>query len=700
MPELYFNRELSWLKFNERVLEEACREETPPLERLKFVAIFSSNLDEFYMVRVGSLLDQSLVKGGRDNKTGMLPREQIDAVNRAVTDLYPTRDNAYFSTMESLMPLLPAHTSFRNLDGGERRVVKAWFEMEVLPLLSPQIIDARHPFPHLENRAVYVGVRLKSRDSKLFGIIPMPHEVPRLYHCRSGQGFLLLEDIVRRYADLAFGAYGVEGKALFRVTRNADMNIGEGVFDEDVDYREYMQEIIRKRSKLSPVRLETDSLGDTELAAFFLTRLGLDARQCFISKAPLDMSFVWQIEEKVSFPLRERLLYPPFHPQWPAGLGRGRILPQVRERDLLLNYPYESMRPFTDMLREAAEDPRVLSIHMTLYRVGRQSQVVQHLCAAAENGKEVTVVVELRARFDEQNNINWSNVLEDAGCRVIYGLESFKVHGKILLITRRGLRGLETYTNIATGNYNENTARQYTDLSLTTADPEIGADARDFFQNMSIGNVYGKYRRLLVSPSTLKTGLLERIHAEAEKARAGRPARITAKMNSLTDKDVMDGLIEASRAGVPVRLIVRGICCLRPGVEGATDHIEVRSIVGRFLEHSRVYIFGAAGERQVYISSADWMTRNTERRVEIALPVRDPELADRIEAVLELELRDTVKARILGPDGRYAPVKVDGPAVDSQAKLCSRAMQAAQGEAVRIPEGLVTRLRRLLGRPR
>ena len=701
MAELYINRELSWLKFNERVLEEACREDTPPLERLKFVAIFSSNLDEFYMVRVGSLLDQSLVQGGRrENKTGMLPREQIDAINREVTGLYPYRDNAYFHIMEALAGLIPAHTSFRKLDSGERGVVKAWFETDVLPLLSPQIIDARHPFPHLENRTVYVGVRLKSHDSRLFGIVPLPHEVPRVYPCAEGRAFLLLEDVVRRYADLAFGSYTVEGKALLRVTRNADINISDGLFDEETDYREYMQDIIRKRSKLSPVRLETDSLDDTELAAFFLSRLGLNVRQCFLSKAPLDMGFVWKMESKVPVQLRGHLLYPPFRPQWPVGLAHERVLPQVRDRDLLLSYPFESMRPFIELLREAADDPRVVSIQMSLYRVGRQSQVVQHLCAAAENGKEVTVIIELRARFDEQNNINWSNVLEDAGCRVIYGLDSFKIHGKVLLITRRGLRGMETITNISTGNYNENTARQYTDLSLTTSDPEIGADARDFFQNMSIGNVYGKYRRLLVAPSTLKSGLLARIDGETQKVREGRPGRIVAKMNSLTDRKVMDHLVKASQAGVSVRLIVRGICCLRPGVPGFTEHMEVRSIVGRFLEHSRIYLFGAGAERQIYISSADWMTRNTERRVEVAAPVRNPALADRLEQLLELLLQDNQKARVLGPDGNYTPAKTDKPPMDSQAELCARAIRRAESRREMDNAGWLGWLRQLWRRPR
>ena len=678
MAELYLNRELSWLKFNERVLEQACDRSIPLLERLKFVAIFASNLDEFYMVRVGSLLDQVLIHSKRrDNKTGMLPQEQIDAVNRAVAELCPYRDNAYAQIMKDLRSFAVGHISFRELDGGEKRLAKTYFESEILPLLSPQIIDMHHPFPHMENRKVYVGVRLKSREGKMFGVLPMPREVGHI-HMIADRGFVLLEDLVLRYADIAFSSFGVESRALFRVTRNADINVTDALFDEDIDYREYMQEILKKRSKLAPVRLETSTFADTELTAFFLSRLGLGVGQCFINESPLDLDFVGELESAVAPRLRERLLYPPVRSQWPACLRHGPVMPQLASGDVLLSYPFESMRPFADLIREASEDPRVISIQMTLYRIGSQSQIVQSLCAAAENGKDVTAIVELRARFDEQNNINWSNVLEDAGCRVIYGVDQFKVHGKLLLITLHGPHGVETITDIATGNYNESTARQYTDLSLITTDPEIGEDAAEFFRNMKIGNICGKYRRLLVAPSTFKTGMLGRIDDEIRKAREGRGARIIAKMNSLTDKDIIDRLIAASQAGVHIRLIIRGICCLCPSVPGFTENIEVRSIVGRFLEHSRFYLFGEGEDRVSYISSADLMTRNTERRVEIALPVRDPHIAARLSEIADRLLRDNVKARVLGPDGRYIPAECGGERHDSQMELVEQAYRQAE----------------------
>ena len=678
MAELYLNRELSWLKFNERVLEEACDRSIPLLERLKFVAIFASNLDEFYMVRVGSLLDQTLIHSkNRDNKTGMLPQEEMDAVNRAVTELCPYRDNAYAQIMKDLKSFALGHIPFRELDGGEKRLVRIYFENEVLPLLSPQIIDMRHPFPHMENRKVYVGVRLKSREGKMFGILPMPREVGPI-HMIPDRGFVLLEDLLLRYADIAFSSYGVESRALFRVTRNADINAADALFDEDIDYREYMQEILKKRSKLAPVRLETDTFGDATLTAFFLSRLGLEVGQCFRVESPLDMGFVWAMEGTVPPRLHERLLYPPVRPQWPACLRRGPVMPQLAGGDVLLSYPFESMRPFVELIREASEDPRVVSIQMTLYRIGSQSQIVQSLCAAAENGKDVTAVVELRARFDEQNNINWSNVLEEAGCRVIYGVDQFKVHGKVVLITRKGPHGVETVTDIATGNYNESTARLYTDLSLLTTDPEVGEDAAEFFRNIKIGNIYGRYHCLLVSPSTFKTGMLGRIDGEIRKAQEGRPAQIVAKMNSLTDKEIIDRLIAASQAGVRIRLIVRGICCLRPGVPGFTENIEVRSIVGRFLEHSRIYLFGEGEERVSYISSADLMTRNTERRVEIAIPVRDSRIAERLSEITDRLLRDNIKARVLGPDGRYVPVECGGERHDSQMELVEQAYRQAE----------------------
>lgn len=675
MSALYINRELSWLKFNERVLEEAGDPSVPLFERLRFLSIFCSNLDEFYMVRVGSLLDQSLLGGGQaDTKTGMSPQEQIDAVNRAVQLLCPQKDSVYRLVMRDLGAF--AHVPFKDLDGGEKRVARAYFESEVLPLLSPQIVDAHHPFPHLENKKLYVGVQLKCKAGKQFGVIQLARETPRVYFIPDTNKFLLAEDILLRFVDLVFGVYEVESKALFRVTRNADIDVEEGIFDEDADYRSYMQDIIKKRNKLSPVRLETDRRAD-ELTDFFLNHLELTRAQCFVSASPLDFSFLPALEERIEQERRAALLFSPLRPQWPAGVRHSGVIAQALAGDILLSYPFESMRPFAELLREASEDAHVVSIKMTLYRVGRQSQIVQHLCAAAENGKDVTVVIELRARFDEQNNINWSRLLEDAGCHVIYGIDDYKVHAKILLITRREGHALQHIVNVATGNYNESTARFYTDLSLITSNPEIGEDAVALFHNLSINNLEGTYKHLLVSPSTLKKGVLERMDAEIVKAQNGLPAHIIAKMNSITDKEIIDKLIAASRAGVKIDLIVRGICCVCPGVPGQTENIRVRSIVGRFLEHSRIYSFGEGSEARVYISSADWMTRNTERRVEIAAPVLDSRLAGRVSAMLTILLRDNVKARELRPDGTYVHVQREGEDLNSQMYFFRQSYAAA-----------------------
>jgi polyphosphate kinase len=699
MVELFFNRELSWLKFNERVLEEACDVEKPLLERLKFVSIFTSNLDEFYMVRVGSLFDQSLIgTKNADTKTSMLPAQQIKAINEVVAQLYPRRDEAYQNIMKSLANITYSHSSFKSLEGGERHITKEYFQSSVMPLLSPQIIDLRHPFPHLENKQQYIGVRLKSKDSRMFGIIPLPREFERIYIIPGSRSFLLTEDIVLRYADIVFGVYNVESKAIFRVTRNADIDINEGLFDEDTDYRNVMREILKKRGKLSPVRLETNSFEDNELLNFFSSRLDLNRSQCFLCHSPLDMNFVFKLEDSYDVKIRERLLFAPVKPQWPSTFEHSHIMSQVQKNDLMLSYPFESMRPFIELVREASEDSRVLSIKMTLYRVGRQSQIVQHLCAAAENGKDVTVVVELRARFDEQNNINWANFLEEAGCKVIYGIEEYKIHGKIVLITLKTHDGTRYITNISTGNYNETTAKLYTDLSMLTADQEIGEDAVQFFNNVNIGNISGKYRHLLVAPSSLKIEILAHVAEEVEKAVAGQPAYITFKMNSLSDKEVIEALVVASQAGVKIKLITRGICCLRPGVSGFTDNIEVISIVGRFLEHSRIYSFGEGSQRKIFISSADMMTRNTQRRLEIAAPVYSPLLVERISNMLDVILRDNVKARILKCDGTYSHVINSEKKLDSQKYfydeaylMAEKAQQQEQAKAF-VNRSLFTRL--------
>jgi polyphosphate kinase len=667
MESLYFNRELSWLRFNERVLGEAFDPQTPLFERLRFVSIFTSNLDEFYMVRVGSLYDQTLIGSKTvDNKSGMTAAEQINAVNEVVHELYPQRDKAYAEAMKSFYGTAPYHTQIKTLDGGFRRIIKDFFEREVLPLLSPQIIDAKHPFPHLENKKTYISVRLKSKSGDLFGLIPLPGGVDRIYTIPGKNSFLLIEDILLKYADLVFSIYKVESKAVFRVTRNADFEVSEGLLDEDTDYRSYMSDILKKRSRLSPVRFETNDAGDFAMTDFFLSKLGLDKSQCFESASPLDMSFVSKLEDQFEPQALKKLIYPTARPQWPGSLSHGKIIPQVLSQDVLLLYPYESMRPFIDLVREASEDKNVVSIKITLYRVGAQSQIVQILCAAAENGKDVTVLIELRARFDEQNNINWANLMEEAGCHIIYGVGDYKVHSKIMLITRKADRRLQYITHIGTGNYNESTARIYTDLNIITSDMSIGEDAVEFFHNLTISNIEGDYHRLLVSPTGLKSGIIALIRREAQKAQEGHHARIIAKMNSLTDKDVIDEFIEASRSGVKISLIIRGICCLRPGVAGSTENIEVRSIVGRYLEHARVYCFGEGEDMKLYISSADMMTRNTTRRVEIAAPVLDRKIAADIHSMLETMLMDNVKARIIDSDGVYKTIVGNNEPLDSQ----------------------------------
>jgi polyphosphate kinase len=666
MTELFFNRELSWLQFNKRVLEEAYCEETPLFERLKFVSIFASNLDEFYMVRVGTLLDQSLIDGVVDHKTLMTPDEQIKAINKVVKELYPLRDSAYRDIMTGLSKVSMYHTNFQALNGGERRLVETYFNFDVLPVLSPQIIDTKHPLPHLESRQMYIGVRLKSKDERRFGIIPLPRELERIFIIPNSSKFLLLEDIMLYFVKNVFDAYSIEAKAIFRVTRSADIEPDSDPLYEETNYREVMNEMLKKRRKLSPVRLEVSSLDDEPLLNFFLKILGLSKSRCFLCEAPLDLSFVYEIEKYLDPRIKESLLYRPLRPQWPGALSHTNIIQQIKYSDFLLSYPYDSMQPLIELIREASLDSEVVSIKMTLYRISNNSQIVQHLCNAAENGKSVTVVIELRARFDEQNNINWSKILEESGCNVIYGVDNLKVHSKILLITRKAHSRPQYIVNIATGNYNESTARFYADLSFITTDPAICEDAQLFFNDISIGNVAGHYKRLLVAPKTLKPKILEAIEIEKQKASEGGDGRIIAKMNSLTDKDIIDALISASQSGVEISLIIRGICCLRPGVENYTDHIEVISIVGRFLEHARIYAFGTGDDTKVFIGSADMMTRNTENRVEVLAPIEDRKLKAQLIEMLNIQLKDNVKARILNTDGDYVRCETANERLDSQ----------------------------------
>lgn len=660
MDKPYFNRELSWLAFNKRVLEESADCSIPLLERLKFLAIFASNLDEFYMVRVGSLYSQSLIDNSKtDSKTNMTPAEQIHAINEEVKKLYHLRDKSYTDIMEALMSQGIIHLKGRALDKNSKKEVKHYFKHHIFPQLSPQIIDTKHPFPHIENKSLYVALHLRSEKGDKFGIIPIPRKLKRLYLFGDERSFLLAEDIILLFAHLVFESYKVLNKAVIRVTRNTDIDITDDFYDDNMDYRIFMQDIIKSRGRLHPVRFEISCCEDSSLLVYFSSRLNMKKYQCFKLRSPLDLSYVRLLESVCGTDEKKSLLYPPARPLWPAAIPHHNIIDSILSKDYMLSLPYESFRPLLELIREAAEDEKVVSIKITLYRVASQSQIVQYLCTAAENGKDVTVALELRARFDEENNIFWSSLMEESGCKIIYGIEKVKVHSKILLITRKSQNSFDYITHIGTGNYNEITARFYTDLGILTGSQEIGADAAAFFNNLAISNLEGEYSHLLVSPRSLKPIILNLIEAETEKALNGHNACIIAKMNNLTDLNIIDSLMNAARAGVKVDLIVRGICCLNPAADNNSHPIQVISIVGRFLEHSRIYCFGEKENAKIYISSADMMTRNTEKRVEIAVPVQSNPLSRRIYDMLTIMLKDNVKARVLKPDGTYE-YKSDG----------------------------------------
>lgn len=677
MDKPYFNRELSWLAFNKRVLEESADSCIPLLERLKFLAIFASNLDEFYMVRVGSLYCQSLNNNAKtDSKTNMTPTAQIQAINEVVKSLYHIRDKSYSNIMEGLMSQGFNHIKVNDLDKNSRKEVKNYFKKHIFPQLSPQIIDAKHPFPYFENKALYVALHLNSEKGDKFGVIPIPAQLKRLYLLPDEKSFLLAEDIILLHSHLIFESYKVYNKAIIRVTRNTDLDIADDVYDDSTDYRVFMHDMLKSRGKLHPVRFEFSSSEEgASLLDYFSNKLSLKKYQCFKLKSPLDLSFVRMLENVCDQDVKRNLLYPPARPLWPSRFPHHNIISSVLREDYMLSLPYESFRPLLELIREASEDEAVVSIKITLYRVASQSQIVQYLCTAAENGKDVTVALELRARFDEENNIYWSSLMEESGCKIIYGIEKVKVHSKILLITRKSQDSFDYITHIGTGNYNELTARFYTDLSIFTGNREIGRDAAAFFNNLAIANLVGEYTHLLVSPHSLKSGLLDLIEGETEKALNGEPALIIAKMNSLTDLDVIDSLTKAAKVGVQVTLIVRGVCCLIPMGENKTNPIRVISIVGRFLEHSRIYCFGSRENPVIYISSADMMTRNTEKRVEIAVPILSNSISQRIYDMLMVMLKDNVKARVLKPDGTYEYNTNDEEPFDSQIFFLEEAYQ-------------------------
>ena len=676
---IYMNRELSWLKFNERVLEEAENPKVPLCERLTFASIYQSNLEEFFMVRVGSLIDQMLVaKDSRDNKTHMTPKEQIQAILPQVEILNRRKDEVYGKLMEKIEEYGVRLVDFSKITEEENKFLEAYFDMEISGLISPTIVGKRQPFPFLKNKEIYAVVVLTTKSGKeRLGIIPCGSGVfERLIHLPGGNTYMLSEELILHYIPKVFKGYQVKEKSLLRVTRNADID-ADALYDEDLDYREFMADLIKKRKKLAPVRIELSrklSEGSVKLICEHLTT---KSQYVFRSQAPLDLSFVFQIEDA----LRKipELFYERRTPRKsPAFTGDRPILDQIKEKDKLLSYPYESINPFLNMLHEAANDKDVVSIKMTLYRVAKQSKVVEALIEAAENGKEVLVLVELKARFDEENNIGWSRLLEDAGCRVIYGLDGYKVHSKLCLITKKTDEQVEYYTQIGTGNYNEKTSRLYTDLSLMTYNVDIGLEAANVFQALAMGETIKHVDHLLVAPKCLQNKILDMIDEEIVHARAGEPAYIGLKMNSLTDKKIMEKLVEASCAGVRIDMVIRGICCLIPQVPGKTENIHVRSIVGRFLEHSRIYIFGSEGREKIYIASADFMTRNTLRRVEVAAPVYDEEIKARLLEMFRIMLKDNQQARQENGEGIYRILPTDEEPLNAQEYFYEQAYEIAE----------------------
>ena len=678
-PEYFVNRELSWIKFDDRVLSEARDKNLPLFERLKFLSITSSNLDEFYMVRVGSLVDQMLLaKDIRENKTNMTPKEQLDAILARTKKLNRKRDVVYEEIMESLEEYGVHMLNFHKIEKEDRNYLERYFEAEVAPVISPSIVGKRQPFPFLRNKEIYAVVVLETKKGKeKLGIIPCSSAgIQRLIPVPGKTGtYMLSEELILHFVSKIFKGYHIKAKSLLRITRNADID-ADALYDEDLDYREFMVELIKARKKLAPIRLELSREMDGDVVETLCDYLEVDKNFVFRGDIPLDLSFVFQIQDGLR--KRTELFYEKRIPQKsPVFNSHEPILDQIAKKDRFLSYPYESIKPFLTMLHEAANDEDVVSIKMTLYRVAKQSKVVEALIEAAENGKEVFVLVELKARFDEENNIGWSRLLEDAGCHVIYGLDGYKVHSKLCQIMKKKDGNVEYYTQIGTGNYNEKTARLYTDLSLMTADPKIGTEAARVFQALAMGETVEDMDHLLVAPKCLQNKVLAMIDEEIEHAKVGEQAYIGLKMNSLTDKRIMNKLVEASCAGVHIDMVVRGICCLIPGVKGQTENIHIISIVGRFLEHSRIYIFGTQERAKIYISSADFMTRNTLRRVEVAAPIEDPDIRMQIQEMFVTMLSDNRKARTMNNKGNYKIEPSDNAPLNSQEVFLEQAYENA-----------------------
>ena len=665
MESIYMNRELSWLKFNARVLEEAESQEVPLCERMTFVSIYQSNLDEFFMVRVGSLQDQMLLDHEiRENKTNMTAQEQIHEILKEVKKLNRRKDQVYTELMKKIEGYGIKLIDFASAKPDEKKFLESYFNQEIMPLSSPTIVAKRQPFPFLRNEEIYAVVVLETRNKKeKIGIIPCSNNMlPRMIELPGGKGrYMLLEELILHYIGKVFKGYKVKGKSLIRVVRNADID-ADALYDEDLDYREFMADLMKQRKKLSPVRLDMSREMDQAVIEALCRYLEITPDRVFKSEAPLDLSFIFQIQDLLR--KNSELFYEKRVPQKSPDFRENEsILDQIREEDKLLSYPYESIRPFLKMLTEAAEDESVISIKMTLYRLAKQSKVVEALCEAAENGKEVVVLVELRARFDEENNIIWAKKLEKAGCHVIYGLMGLKTHCKITLVVRREEDGIRRYVHLGTGNYNDSTAKLYTDLGLLTCANQIGEDATAVFNMISGYSEPIRWNKLALAPLWLRGRFMRLIDREIQNAKDGSQAHIMAKMNSLCDKEIIEKLYEASCAGVKIELIVRGICCLKPGIKGLSENITVRSIVGNFLEHARIFYFENGGNREVYMASADWMPRNLDKRVEIH--------------VLEIQLADNEKAHIMQPDGSYEKIDRRGrkEVINAQEIFCEEAIR-------------------------
>ena len=659
---IFINRELSWLDFNRRVLVLGKDKNVPLAEQLKFLAIYGSNLDEFFMVRVGSLQERASLmrakkeRDKRENKTNMTAEEQLAAIMPKTAHLQEDCDKYYEKALENLAACGYKKVDFDALSKEEEHFWKKYFQSELFPILSPQIVDSRHPFPFLRNKEIYLGVLLKEKEGQSLGMIPISSQMERLQLVRRDghTEFALTEELVLHYAALIFGKDAVQEKCLFRVTRNADIDVKEGMMDHDIDYREIMADLLKRRRKLAAVRLQVTPTAPQEIVRILCGKLELTHKRVFAQKSPLDLSFFYKLTAKMEADGHPELFYPSARPMPPPEYD---LAAEVQKHDVLLSYPYQSIRPFIAMLKKAAQDPDVISIKMTLYRMARESQIVQALMEAAENGKEVVALVELRARFDEQNNIDWSKQLEEAGCTVLYGFEDYKVHSKLTLITKKSAQGYSYITQIGTGNYNEKTSELYTDYSFITADHGIGEEASNVFQNLAVQKLTETSEKMLVAPLRFKSVLLDEMDRVITAARLGRPASMILKNNSISDRDIILKLQEASCAGVRIDMIVRGICCVRAEVPGKTENLHIRSLVGRYLEHGRIYSFYDGTETRIYIASGDFLTRNTECRVEVGVRVEDPILIQKLSDILQLQLRDNVNAREMRADGSYQKVK-------------------------------------------